>query len=410
MNQAKQQVIVVIGGGAAGFFAAIHAAENFPNAKVILLEKTTKVLTKVSVSGGGRCNVTHACFDDKLLVKNYPRGEKQLLQAFHQFSTKDTVDWFERRNVPLKVEGDGRMFPESNSSQSIVNCLMTELERCGVKLRMQNKLIGVERYNHQFNLHLEGQDNLLCDKLIVTQGGSSKTNDYHWLRLLGHNIISPVPSLFTFNVPGNPISSLMGLSVQAAKVTISGTKLVQQAPLLITHWGFSGPAILKLSAWGARILNEKQYQFEFRINWIPEFQSESMRNELLNLKQSQAGKQVNNFPFKSIPKRLWDYFLERASIKESTKWAEISNASLNKLSELLCNDIYQANGKTTFKEEFVTCGGVDLKEVDFRTMQSKVCPNLFFAGEVLDIDGVTGGFNFQAAWTTSWIAAKHLND
>jgi len=402
--------IVVIGGGAAGFFAAIHAAFNYKDKEVILLEKTNKLLSKVKVSGGGRCNVTHACFDIQQLVKHYPRGEKQLIQAFHQFNTMHTVEWFESREVKLKTENDGRMFPVSNSSQSIVDCLMQEAEKLGVRIWLQTKALEIMRDSRGFQLKLENKEELICEKLIAANGGSSKNSDYEWLKQLGHTVVPPVPSLFTFNVPNAPITALMGLSVQQVKVSISGSKLVQQGPILITHWGFSGPAILKLSAWGARILSETNYAFEFRINWLPQFHFDSLMAFFANIKSERSAKQVKSCPWIEIPKRLWEYFINKAAISEDLKWADISKKQMNKLTEIICNDSYQAKGKTTFKEEFVTCGGVELAEVDFKTMQSKVAPNLFFAGELLDIDGVTGGFNFQAAWTTAWIAAKHLYD
>jgi predicted Rossmann fold flavoprotein len=404
MNPKKR--IVVLGGGAAGFFAALHAAANEPDAEVILFEKTTKVLSKVKVSGGGRCNVTYACFDIQNLAKHYPRGSKQLLQAFHQFSPSDTVNWFESKGVKLKTEVDGRMFPESNSSQTIIDCLMHEAEKNKVRIWFQTKVNGIQKTDNHFILKLENHSDLLCSKLIVAVGGSSKIQDYQWLQELGHTIVAPVPSLFTFNIPNSPLSELMGLSVAKTKVSVSGTKLMQEGPLLITHWGFSGPAILKLSAWGAQILNDKKYAFEIRINWLPQFNFETLQQELNQIKIVQAKQQLSSRPWNEIPKRLWEYFLSKGNLNETQKWAEISNKQLNKLAEILCNDCYQANGKTTFKEEFVTCGGVNLDEVDFKTMQSKKCTNLFFAGEVLNLDGITGGFNFQAAWTTAFIAAK----
>ncbi len=404
MNSTK--CIVVLGGGAAGFFAAIHAAENEKDSKVILIEKTTKVLSKVKVSGGGRCNVTHACFDNQQLIKNYPRGAKQLLQAFYQFNTVNTVDWFKQKGVNLQTEADGRMFPESNSSQSIVDCLLREANKNKVDVQLGKKVIEIRNIQGKISLVLENHNQISCDKLIVATGGSAKIQDYQWLQKLGHRIVPPVPSLFTFNIPQTSVTQLMGLSVPSAKVTVSGTKLVQQGPLLITHWGFSGPAILKLSAWGAQILHDKKYVFELRINWLPQFNFESLLQEMQTIKSESAKQQVSSRPWKEIPKRLWEYFTVKAEIVDTTKWADLSKKQMNKLCEIICNDTYAANGKTTFKEEFVTCGGIDLDEIDFKTMQSKKYPNLFFAGEILDIDGITGGFNFQAAWTTAWIAAQ----
>lgn len=405
MNQKKTSVIV--GGGAAGFFAAIRVAELHPDSSVIILEKSSKLLSKVKVSGGGRCNVTNACFDIPQLSKNYPRGEKQLLQAFHQFNTMHTVDWFESRGVKLKAEADGRMFPESNSSQSIIDCLMQTAQQLGVKINLNSKITAIEKNANGFELKLESLPSISCNTLIIAAGGSSKLDDYTWIKNLGHSIVQPLPSLFTFNVPKNSITELMGVSVANCKVAVSGTKLNEQGPVLITHWGFSGPAILKLSAWGARILNEKNYRFEFRINWLPQFNFESIQLEFQKVKIAQAKQQLSSRPWNEIPKRLWEFFLAKAEIKENLKWADVSKKQVNKLSELLCNTSLQAEGKTTFKEEFVTCGGIDLEEVDFKTMQSKKCEHLFFAGEILNIDGVTGGFNFQAAWTTAWIAGSN---
>lgn len=404
----EQKTIVVIGGGAAGFFAAINAAKKNPTAKVLLLEKSTKLLSKVKVSGGGRCNVTHACFDIQRLVKNYPRGQKQLLQAFHQFNTKHTISWFESRGVALKAEGDGRMFPQSNSSQSIVDCLMQEAEKYHVQLKLQANVKAIQNRENGFLIQLANGGEFSCSKLIVANGGSAKQMDYDYLTKLGHSIEAPVPSLFTFNIPNTPISKLMGLSVQHAKVSISGTKLSQEGALLITHWGFSGPAVLKLSAWGARTLFERNYAFEIRINWLAQFNFETIQQEFSTFKTARAAKQVSTCPWNEIPKRLWEYFLAKADVVENLKWGDVSKKQCNKLAEIICNDTYQAKGKTTFKEEFVTCGGVKLDEVDFKTMESKVCKNLFFAGEVIDIDGITGGFNFQAAWTTAWIASQHV--
>jgi predicted Rossmann fold flavoprotein len=406
MSEIKK--IIVIGGGAAGFFAAVEAASKNPESEVMLLEKTNKLLSKVKVSGGGRCNVTHSCFDLKQLASSYPRGGKELLQAFHQFSPKDTIAWFEQRGVPLKVEADGRMFPQSNTSQSIIDCLMEAAQKNKVSIKLGTKITGLKKKEAGFVLILDTEKELYCDKLIIASGGSSKEQDYQWLKDLGHRIVKPIPSLFTFNLSPSPITELMGVSIQVAKVSISGTKLVQQGPLLITHWGFSGPCVLKLSAWGAVQLFERNYKFEIRINWLPNFNFETLQAELNKIKISNHKQQVTTRPYTEIPKRLWEFLVEKAGILPDQKWADISKKQLNKLSEYICNDTYQANGKTTFKEEFVTCGGVSLEDVDFKTMQSKRCANLFFCGEVLDIDGITGGFNFQAAWTSGWIAANNV--
>lgn len=404
----KQTTIVVIGAGAAGYFAAINAAQNFQDKRVILLEKSAKVLSKVKVSGGGRCNVTHACFDIHQFSKNYPRGSKQLLQAFHQFSASDTVQWFKQKGIELKAEADGRMFPQSNTSQSIIDCFTQAALLANVQLKLQAKISAIIHKGNEFEIKFDTNEKLIAHKLILASGGINNVSDYEWLVKLGHTIIPPLPSLFTFNTPNSPITQLMGVSVPLANISIKGSKLSQQGPILITHWGFSGPAVLKLSAWGAKELAEKNYEFDFSINWMPQFHNDAMVQEIQVIKNRQAKQQVGTRPWPELPKRLWEFLLEKASIDAQSKWADLSKKQGNKLAEILCNDIYCAKGKTTFKEEFVTCGGISLNDVDFTSMQSKKCNNLYFAGEILDIDGVTGGFNFQAAWTTAWIAAKHL--
>lgn len=404
----KQDTIVVIGAGAAGYFAAINAAQNFQDKRVILLEKSAKVLSKVKVSGGGRCNVTHACFDIHQFSKNYPRGSKQLLQAFHQFNASDTVQWFKQKGIELKAEADGRMFPQSNTSQSIIDCFTQAALLAKVQLKLQAKISAIIHKGNEFEIKFDTNEKLIAHKLILASGGINNVSDYEWLVKLGHTIIPPLPSLFTFNTPNSPITQLMGVSVPLANISIKGSKLSQQGPTLITHWGFSGPAVLKLSAWGAKELAEKNYEFDFSINWMPQFHNDAMVQEIQVIKNRQAKQQVGTRPWPELPKRLWEFLLEKASIDAQSKWADLSKKQGNKLAEILCNDIYCAKGKTTFKEEFVTCGGISLNDVDFTSMQSKKCNNLYFAGEILDIDGVTGGFNFQAAWTTAWIAAKHL--
>ncbi|HRH03173.1 MAG TPA: NAD(P)/FAD-dependent oxidoreductase [Bacteroidia bacterium] len=404
----KQTTIVVIGAGAAGYFAAINAAQNFQDKRVILLEKSNKVLSKVKVSGGGRCNVTHACFDIQQFAKNYPRGAKQLLQAFHQFSASDTVQWFKQKGIELKAEADGRMFPQSNTSQSIIDCFTQAASLAKVQLRLQTRISSILHKDHVFEITFDTNEKIIAHKLILASGGINNLRDHDWLVKLGHTLIPPLPSLFTFNTPNSPITQLMGVSVPSANISIKGSKLSQQGPILITHWGFSGPAVLKLSAWGAKELAEKNYEFDFSINWMPRFHNDAMVQEIQLIKNRQAKQQLGTRPWPEFPKRLWEFLLEKANIDAQSKWADLSKKQGNKLAELLCNDTYQAKGKTTFKEEFVTCGGVSLNDIDFNTMQSKMCPNLYFAGEILDVDGVTGGFNFQAAWTTAWIAAKHL--
>lgn len=399
--------VIVIGGGAAGFFSAINAAELHPGSRVTILEKTTKLLQKVLVSGGGRCNVTHACYDNGLLIKNYPRGEKELRSAFSKFTTTDTVEWFKKRGVTLKTEEDGRMFPTTDNSETIANCLLNAAEKAGVEIKLQVtvKEIVKEKY---FLLKTDKGD-LRCDKIIIATGGNPKSDSYNWLRQLGHTIVPPVPSLFTFNIQHNQLNKLMGISVPQARIKVLNTKLQTQGPLLITHWGLSGPAVLKASAWGARLLNEMQYDFKIHIDWLNKYSEDDLREELLFQKENLAPKQIiNTNPFE-LPRRLWEYFIYKSDTKPETRWADVSKKQLNTLLQALIRDEYVVKGKTTFKEEFVTCGGVSLKEIDFATMQSKVAPNLFFAGEVLDIDGITGGFNFQSAWTTGWIAASNLS-
>lgn len=399
--------VVVIGGGAAGFFAAINAAEFNPKAKIILLEKSNKLLQKVLVSGGGRCNVTHACFDNGLLVKSYPRGEKELRSAFAKFTTTDTIEWFKKRGIVLKTEADGRMFPITDNSETIANCLLQEAKRLGVEIILQTTVSEIVPSNKGFTLKANGDD-IKCDKLIIATGGNSKSASYDWLRQLGHSIVEPVPSLFTFNIPDNQLTKLMGLSVSNARLKVKGTKLQTEGPLLITHWGLSGPAALKASAWGARLLHATNYHFTVQIDWLNKYKEDELRDELLFNKENLATKQISNTPLFELPKRLWEFFLNKSSIAAQTKWADVSKKQLNALLNLLFYDEYEVRGKTTFKEEFVTCGGISLKEIDFATMQSKKVPGLFFAGEVLDIDGITGGFNFQNAWTTAWIVAKSL--
>lgn len=405
MNSPKS--IVVIGGGAAGFFAAISAATHHKTSRVLLLEKSQKLLSKVKVSGGGRCNVTHRCFENRELVKFYPRGEKFLKKAFEQFSVKDTIAWFESRGVKLKVEADNRMFPTTDNSQTIINVLMAAAQELGVKISLGESVERLVKENEIWLIETSKQT-ILADKVIIATGGSPKREGLRWLEALGHEIVDPVPSLFTFNLPKNPITELMGLSVPKAHVRIQGTKLESVGPLLITHWGMSGPAILKLSAFGARLLADKHYQFHFQVNWLGEIKEHELRASLENMLDEVKKRKISNRNPFDLPQRLWDYHLQKAEIDGEKIWLDLSKKSLNKLINQLLNDTYEGLGKTTFKEEFVTAGGVALSDVDTQTMQSRKAPGLYFAGEVLDIDGVTGGFNFQAAWTTGFIAGKGI--
>lgn len=394
----------VIGGGAAGFFAALSVSAHHPEHTVVLFEKSNKLLSKVKVSGGGRCNVTHACFSPALLAKNYPRGGKALKKTFSHFHAEHTVDWFTSRNVPLKTEEDGRMFPAANTSQAIIDCLMREAQNAGIDIRMQSPVSDITPLGENspgFDLHRER-----FDHVIVATGGSPKATGFDWLRELGHNISEPVPSLFTFNMPGETVTARMGLVVKNAIVRIQGTKLTHQGPVLITHWGMSGPAVLKLSAWGARELEQRGYSFTIQVNWVGHAHEAEVIAEVERiLREARQKKMANACPF-DLPKNFWIYLLEKSGINPESPWLELGKKGRNKLVNTLLNDVYPVRGKTTFKEEFVTCGGVSTGDVDFKTMQSRIVPGLYFAGEVLDVDGITGGFNFQAAWSTGFVAGK----
>ncbi|MEW6467634.1 MAG: NAD(P)/FAD-dependent oxidoreductase, partial [Bacteroidota bacterium] len=396
-----------IGGGAAGFFAAINAAEAEPEANVAILEKSPKLLSKVKVSGGGRCNVTHHCEYNSELVKNYPRGEKELRTAFEQFSVKDIIQWFSKRGVRLKTEEDGRMFPVSDNSQTVIDCFLGEAQRLGITVKTRTEVRAVRKKESGFLLETSAGE-MACDSILVATGGNAREAAYEWLSALGHTIVSPVPSLFTFNMPGNEITKLMGVSVPAAKTRIAGTRFESAGPLLITHWGMSGPAVLKLSSLAARDLFRMNYRFTLLVNWLPKYNGEKLRIELLKLREEQAGRFLHSSKPFGLPARLWEFLLSKAGIKEDMRWADLPKKQQNVLINSLVSDAYPVSGKTTFKEEFVTCGGIALKEVDFSTMESRVVPGLYFAGEVLDVDGVTGGFNFQNAWTTAWIAARSM--
>lgn len=403
--------IIIIGGGAAGFFCAVNCARLDPKAKVIILERSSKLLAKVRVSGGGRCNVTHHCFDNSELVKSYPRGGKELRSSFDRFSVLQTIEWFGDRGVKLKTEEDGRMFPVTDSSETIINCLIEEAHRYNVEIHTNCSVEKIVHHtpSNNFTLTFANGETLDCDKLVIATGGSPKESGYDWLRQLGHSIEKPVPSLFTFKIPDKKLIALMGVSVPEAKIKIADSKLENTGPSLVTHWGLSGPAVLKLSAWGAKLLNERNYNFTIRVSWLPNINEEKLRTELDNIRKEHSAKMIfNTKPF-DLPKRLWDYLLYKAEIAHELRWADMPNKKLNVLINLLINDEYKVSGKTTFKEEFVTCGGINLKEVDFKTMQSRIVPNLYFAGEVLNIDGITGGFNFQNAWTTGWLAAVDVS-
>jgi len=403
-----EKKLVVIGGGAAGFFCAVNAARMNPLLEVILLEKSSKLLSKVRVSGGGRCNLTHACFDREEMSRHYPRGQRFVKKAFHRFFTTDTIQWFEERGVPLKTEADGRMFPQSDNSESIVSCLLKEVNQYKVDVRMNAEVLQLQKTADGFDLHLSQGKTIVADYVCVACGGYPKTPMFDWLMQTGHTIESPVPSLFTFNIPGHPVTSLMGVSVPAATVKIGGTKLEETGPLLITHWGLSGPAVLKLSARGARELAERNYHFPITVNWLPGQQDQQLALQFRGIRQELAAQKIGiRNPF-ALPQRLWDLLLELSGIDQEKRWADLPVKEQNKLVVNMVQCSFEVKGKTTFKEEFVTAGGIRLNDIDVNTMQSKILPGLYFAGEIMDVDGVTGGFNFQHAWTSGFIAASSV--
>jgi predicted Rossmann fold flavoprotein len=406
----KRKRLMVIGGGAAGFFCAVNAARLNRSLEVLIVEKSGKLLSKVKISGGGRCNVTHACFSIAEMTKKYPRGENFVKKAFHRFFTTDTIAWFKERGVELKAEADGRMFPVTNSSQTIVDCLMKECNEYGVSILMNRELVELKLNNNRWVLHFSNKEHIEADFVCVACGGYPKSAMFNWIKELGHTIEDPVPSLFTFNMPGNAITQLMGVSVDDIVLKVKGTKLQESGPLLITHWGMSGPVVLKASAWGARELAVNQYRFTIILNWIPAYNENSVRSFLQLLRFEKGAQKISNKNPFQLPQRLWNYFLQQSGIDENTRWADLALPQQSKLITNLCAQEHEVNGKTTFKEEFVTSGGIQLGEVDPQTMRSKIAPDLFFAGEILNVDGVTGGFNFQHAWTSGWIAAKAVAD
>ncbi|UXP31472.1 NAD(P)/FAD-dependent oxidoreductase [Reichenbachiella agarivorans] len=396
--------VAVIGGGAAGFFAALSCKVAHTQAQVDILEASGKTLSKVKVSGGGRCNVTNGCESNADFLRFYPRGSKVLKKTFGHFDRLKTIDWFAQRGVELKTEADGRMFPVTNDSQTIIDCLRDEARKLGVEVVQNYRVSSITPTHRGFELFSKA-GNRVYDYLIIAAGGNNKPESYDWLRQLGHAIIPPVPSLFTFNIPSEKkLTLLSGVAMTAATVKIQGTKLAEKGPLLVTHWGLSGPAALRLSAWGARILHDLNYQFSIQINWTQLDNEAQVRERLESVSAELDKKLVSNINPFDLPKRLWSYLLDRVEVDESKRWMEVAKKDRNRLINVLCNDVYKVEGKTTFKEEFVTCGGVDTAEVDFNTMESRQIKGLYFAGEVLDIDGVTGGFNFQAAWSTGYVA------
>ena len=397
--------IIIVGGGAAGFFTAINIVEKNPKLKVAILERGTEVLNKVRISGGGRCNVTHACFEPNELVKFYPRGEKELRGPFHQFCSGDTIEWFEKHGVELKIEADGRIFPVSNSSQTIIDCFLKATQKLGITVLTRQSVQSIFKKDSLWKVETQ-TENYLAEKLILATGSNPKV--WEMLQNFGHAIVSPVPSLFTFNIKDSRIKELPGVAAHVT-VKVKDTKLSSTGPLLITHWGMSGPAILKLSAWGARILHDKNYQFTIFVNWLNDAETTAVGKKLKELKQEHAKKSVSKKSPFELTNRLWESLVIGSGIEVETKWADLSKIQLQNLVNQLTNGTFQVNGKSTFKEEFVTAGGIDLKEINFKTMESKLHESLYFAGEIVNIDAITGGFNFQNAWTSGYIVASALS-
>jgi predicted Rossmann fold flavoprotein len=401
--------IVVVGGGAAGFFAAIACTEAARDADVTVLERTPQFLTKVRISGGGRCNVTHSCFEPRELARRYPRGERALIAPYHRFQARETVEWFESRGVKLKTESDGRMFPVTDSSETVINCLLGEARRRGVKLLANCGVqSAAKNVDGTFTLKLSNGETMAADRLLLAIGGCRTPLLGQLAVSLGHTLEPPVPSLFTFHIETPWLRGLAGVSLESVGASVPGTGLRERGALLVTHWGLSGPVILRLSAWGARALHELDYKFPFHVNWLPDRHLDQLARDIQSRRNCQAAKLVVNFPIAPLTARLWEQLVLASGIARETRWSALSSAQQHRLIQQLVRCEFQVTGKSLNKDEFVTCGGVRLSEVDFKTMQSRVCPGLFFAGEVLDIDGITGGFNFQAAWTTGWIAGQAM--
>ena len=399
--------IAVIGGGAAGFFSAISVKNHYSTYNVVLFEKSSKFLSKVKISGGGRCNVTNSTNDIRTLCNAYPRGGKKLKNIFHQFGTEDTRNWFEERGVPLKVEPDGRVFPVSNNSQSIIDCLVHECEKNNILIKFLRSVKYLSKVKSKWIINFnDNSSSDLFDSIIVASGGSPKLKGFDWLKNLGHEIINPIPSLFTFNMPNESIISLSGIALKQVSIKIIDTKIDLFGPLLITHWGMSGPVILKASSIGARDLFEKEYSFDIHINWLIETNTEILFKKLEDYSMLFYNKLLSKQNPFDLPSRLWLFLIEKSNLNDNKKWGELGKKNMRKLIEFLTKDLYSVIGKTTFKEEFVTCGGVSLENIDLKTLQSKIVTDLYFAGEVLDIDGLTGGYNFQSAWSTGFIAGK----
>jgi predicted Rossmann fold flavoprotein len=404
--------IIVVGGGAAGFFCAIQVAQLHPNWDIFILEKSNKLLSKVKVSGGGRCNVTHACPEVEILLKKYPRGARFLKKAFYQFATKNTIQWFADNGVQLHTEKDGRMFPTTNNSETIIHCFLQKVHQYKIKILTEHEVVNVEKSTKEnqanFLITLSNKKAMEADAICLATGGMLKSDKLAWLTTLGHSIVLPVPSLFTFNVVEKNITTLMGVAVDNATIQWKGNKISEKGPLLITHWGISGPAAIKLSAWCARELANDNYEGSILINWTPEYNEATLKMEWINLRMDYGKREMGSKNPFNLPQRLWQFLLQEAGIVLTSKWADLKSPQQQLLIQSLTRTALTIKGKTTFKEEFVTCGGVDLSEIEASTMESKLVPGLHFAGEMMDVDGITGGFNFQHAWTSGWIAAKHM--
>ena len=399
--------IAIIGGGASGVFCGIKLAEN-KNATIHIYEKSSELLKKVKISGGGRCNVTHQYISPAQFTKNYPRGAKIQKNNFDIFSPNDLVYWFQKRGIALKIEKDGRIFPTTNSSQTIIDCFQKELNKPNISVFLNTEIQDIKRENNNYTI-TSTKDAVIFDIVVIATGGAQKERELNYFNLsLTHTTISTVPSLFTFKIDDKELTQLMGLSVQNAQIKIISSPFKETGPLLITHWGLSGPAILKLSAWGAFYLNEKNYQFEISVNWLGDEKELDVQKRITTNRQLHGNALVTNFKPEPIPNRLWEYFLSKAEINPSKKWRDLSKKDENKLIQVLTNQLFSINGKTTFKDEFVTAGGVDTQAINTQTMESLTYPKLYFIGEVLNIDGITGGFNFQNAWTSAIVAAKHI--
>jgi predicted Rossmann fold flavoprotein len=403
-----QKKIAIVGGGAAGVFAAIACARANPANEVSIYERGPEVLTKVRISGGGRCNVTHACFDARAMSERYPRGERALISPLHRFSPAETVAWFEERGVRLKTEPDGRVFPVTDSSETIIDCLVSEARTAGVRLFTRRGVDAAQRRENHFELSLTGGRITVCDRLLLATGGTRSRSGELLAESLGHTLLPAVPSLFSFHVTNSWIGALPGVSVQDVEASVAGTRLRERGPLLITHQGVSGPVILRLSAWGARILHGLDYKFRLQLNWLPNFTNAEIREHSRSMRETNPNRRVSNSPIAPLPSSLWEQLVTAAGIAPETRWTTLARVNANRLASLLAQTELEVHGKSMNKEEFVTCGGVKLSEVDFKTMESRIAPGLYFAGELLDIDGITGGFNFQSAWTTGWIAGKAM--